>query len=266
MTPISKAIEEVHFNVPRDILDRTFLDPRLIQRGVPVSVDTKIRSEVIEKRVLVDCNIYGAMQVAIPLAGLIPELLDPFSAIYRIPKSLTQGRSITSTLSVSFGQNTRMPGSNSFLNNSSPLITATNQILDSAMPIPTVSTAYVQLIGENTILIEGEITLPRDIYLRCMLSHDSEMTNIKPASYLTFSRLVVFAVKDHIYRNIQIPMDMGYLHSGMQLGTFKEIVDSYADASELYYTHLEEVWRKTSLMNDEISWRRHLKTLVGGGR
>lgn len=266
MNLISKAIQEVHFNIPIQILERTFQDPRLHQRGIPVSVDARIRSEVIDKRVRVDCNLHGGLQATIPLASLQPEQLDPFSAIYRIPKSMTQGRTISSALSVSFGQNTRYPGAHQFLNRTSPLDSAVSQVLDSALPVPVVSTAYVQLIGENTIFIEGELTLPRDIYLRCVLTYDEEFSNIKPGSYLAFCQLVVLATKAYIYQHHQIPMDMGYLHGGMTLGTFKEIVDSYADANELYYIHLNEVWRKVAVMNDEQTFRRSLKLLVGHGR
>ena len=266
MNLINKSLDEVKFNIPREILDRTFLDPRLVQRGVPVSIDARIRSEVIDKRVMTDCNLFGGMQAVIPLAGIIPTMVDPFKAIYVIPKSRTQGRTITSAFSVSYSEGAHGLNASHYLGNSSALSNALHQVLDSNLPVPLTSNAYVQMIGENTVFIEGEVVLPRDIFLRCMVSHDSEMSSIKPASYHTFAQLVILATKAHIYHNNYIPMDMGYLHAGMNLGSFKETIDGYADANELYYTHLNEVWRKTAVLNDEQSWRRHLKMLVGGGR
>ena len=247
-------------------MEKTFLQPQWIQRGIPVSVDSRIREEVIDRRVMVDCNLFGGMEAVIPLESLTPERMDPFTAIYRIPKDMTQGRTITTVYSASFGENTRMPGANVHQTNNSHLMGAAGEVLDGAMEIPNVSTAYVQLIGENTVLIEGQLSLPSNIFLRCMLTHDQEMSSIKPSSYHAFSRLVVLATKAHIYQQNMIRMDMGQLHAGMQLGTFKEIIDEYADANELYYTHLQEVWRSTATLNDEERRRRHLKMLVGGGR
>ena len=54
----------------------------------------------------------------------------------------------------------------------------------------------------------------------------------------------------YIFVNINIHLDVGQLHGGMNLGKNKEIVDSYADANELYDTFMEEQWRKQLLMSD----------------
>lgn len=266
MDLISKALQDIHANIPPQILEAAFQDNRMVQRGVPLSIDTRIREKVIDARVRVDCNLTGALQAVIPLQGIIPRRLDSFSAIYEVPKQLTQGRTITSVLSVSYGEAAHMPGSMHYMNNTSTLESGAGKILDSALDVPLVSSAYVQLIGENTVFIEGELSLPTNMFLRCWMTHDSEFSSIKPASYPVFTELAVLATKAYIYNQLLIPMDQGQLHFGMQLGSFREVVDSYADANQMYKEYLDERWRVTALLNDTLSWRQHLKQLSGGGR
>jgi len=51
---------------------------------------------------------------------------------------------------------------------------------------------------------------------------------------------------------------------GMALGRIKEIVDSYADANELYQEYLMTKWQKIALMQDSSSVGRYMKLLIGG--
>lgn len=265
MDLISKAIQEIRFNIPDQILTAAFTDTRITQRGVPVSLDTRIREEVIEKRIRIDCNLTGALQATIPLRGITPQWIDSRSTVYRIPKSMTQGRTITTALSVAYGEAAHMAGSNYYMNHTSTLSNNVGKILDSALDVPMVSTAYVQLIGENTIYVEGDLSLPTNTFLRCYVTHDTEFSNIRPASYHSFTRMAVLAAKDHVYRTMYVKMDQAQLHFGMQLGSFREIIEGYSDAAEMYYEYIREVWPKVALLNDENSFRRHLKLLVGGG-
>lgn len=267
MDAISKSISEVRYNIPQQILDATFGDPRTSNRGVIVNTDTRIREEIVYSRVMTDCNLYGAQQLLVPLNNLCPTQVDPYTAIYQIPSTMLHGRSITSVLGVSQGLGNGTFGINdTYPNDSSAINQALQQVLDSNTPIPYVNNVYVRLVAENTIYVEYQDIMPQDAFLRCMVTHDTTLSNLNTASYLEFSKLVVLATKAHIYQNNIIRLDVGQLHAGMQLGTFKEIIDSYSDANELYYTHLEERWRKVSLLNDPLSHRRHLKMLTGGGR
>ena len=138
--------------------------------------------------------------------------------------------------------------------------------MDAMGSMPVTSTAYVQLIGENVVMVRDTVLLPANIYLRCLLENDSNMSHIQLKSYRDFSKLVELAVKAYIYNEYVITMDMGELYAGQQLGRFKEIIDNYADAEELYQTFLTERWEKVSLMNDRETWTRHLRLRMGGFR
>ena len=61
-------------------------------------------------------------------------------------------------------------------------------------------------------------------------------------------------------------MDMAELRGGHNLGKFKDIIENYADANELYDSYLKEKWQKISLLNDRESTTRLLKMVVGGPR
>lgn len=263
MNAIRKALDEIRYNVPRTILDETFIAQQFRGRGLAVSLDTRIRELVIDPRVLNDCNIVGGVEITIDLNQVMPELLDAGMLLYRIPKSLTQGRSITSALAISFGRAAGM-GLANMGNDGSALLGAVQGVLDSAMPIPTVALADVTLVGENTVLVKDQYIRPGDVWLRCLVSNDPELNNISPASYHNFSEMCVLAVKAYIYNHLVIPMDEGQLHAGMQLGRFREIVDGYADANELYQTFLNEKWRVTAIHNDPERHRRHLRLVLGG--
>jgi hypothetical protein len=264
MNPITYSLQQLRYQIPKEILEKVFLSNLNYRTIQATTLDTRIRQEVIESRVLVDCNLAGGTETHIPLSDLPKEFIDPFTAIYRIPKTMTQGRTITRALSVSFGEGAIMGASNIAPTQGNALLDAAAGVLNSALPIPIVSTAQVQLIGENTVMIADNMALPVNIFLRCWLENDENFNHIQPTSYKNFAKLVELATKAYIYINAQIPMDKAFIHAGSELGRFKDIIDGYADANEQYDTHYNEVWRKTAYLNDYNAHRRHCQRVLGG--
>lgn len=281
INPISKAISEVEFQIPQGILIAAFgrndyansaTGGNILDYGelageqgiVPVTLEYRIREAVINARVRVDCNLVGGTQVSIPLNSLTPEYLaGPWNVIYRIPKKLTQNRSISSVLSLTIGQGSVMGTTNMGMQGASPMLDAGASVLSSALPIPLVSTAYVQLIGENTVLIQDNMALPTNIYLRCYLEADDQFSHVIPQAVHQFSQMVIEAVKSYIYNRVSLPSDMARLVGGVELGRFREIVDGYADA-EKNYQDWRERWAKITQMTDKMSSERYLRMIVGG--
>lgn len=266
MNPIQKAISEVKFRIPLDILNAAFIRPEFGQRALPLNIDTLIRQKVIEDRVRIDCDLVGGNEILVPLIGVTPEYIDQFHVVYRIPKALTQNRSITRALSITMGLGTVMGTTNMGLTGSSPLLDATAAVMASQLPIPPISTAYVELIAENTVLVSDTFRYPSDIYLRCKVEHDSDFTQMSTPTYHRFARLVELATKAYIYNNLIIAIGQGQLYGGQDLGKFKEIVEGFADANDLYDTFLNDTWKRVAIMDDGESFRRHLKLLSGGLR
>ena len=267
MSALAKALSELQFRIPKPILDAVFIRTNARWRQTPSSLDEIIMNQVIRPRVLIDCNLVGGTEAFVSLEGLAYERDNDYTFVYRIPKSRTQGRSINSVLNITFSDPTRMSGfgANATQGNTA-MLAAGAAVMDAMGAIPITSTAKVQLIGENVVMVKDTISLPPNIYLRCILANDENMSHIQMRSYRAFAKLVELAVKAYIFNNYAITMDMGELVGGQTLGRFKEIVDTYSEAEELYQVYLDEKFTKISLMNDMESHTRLLKLMIGGSR
>ena len=267
MNVISKAIEDCKFKIPRKILEAVFVMRDGAWRQSQYNVDENIMATVVRPRVLVDCNLTGGAEVFIPLEGLQKERVNDYTSVYHIPKSKTQGRSILSVSIITFTDPTRMSSIGiGAVQGNTTMMRAGNAMVDAMGNIPVTSTARVQLIAENVVMVQDTIVLPANIFLRCTIANDENMSHIQPRSYLAVSKLVEYAVKAHIYNELVINMGQTMLVGGQDLGVFKEIVDSYSDANELYETHLREVIQKVQFMNDATTYTRFLKSIIGGMR
>lgn len=264
MNPITYALNNLRMHIPLEVLEKTFLGLNPSRFVTPVSLDSIIRDQVIDAKVMVDCNLIGGTEVYIPLQGLPFQRIDNFTSIYQIPKSLTQGRSITTALSVAYGFGSPIGGSNMGLRNSNSLLDAASGVMASQAPIPDVSTAYVSLIGENTIMIQDNMSLPANIALRCKLENDSNFNHLKGPQYMQFAELVLLATKAYIYVKNQIPMDRAYLSGGQDLNAYRTIIDGYSDAAENYNTYFSTVWRRSAILGDYQAHRRHMALITGG--
>lgn len=265
MNIIKKAIDEIRYEIPRQILVEAFTDPEMVRLGSSVSLDTMIRQDVIDARVIPDCNLVGGMTVNIPLHSLTPEYMDVTTLIYRIPKSLTQGRSITTALELSVGDLSMLGNAAIVQQSNSALVNAAEALLNANRPIYSPSTAYVRLIAENTVMVSENYQLPTNLYLRCILENDSQLSNLPASAYHDFATLCKLATKAHVFNRLALSLDIGQMYSGMAMGRFKEIVDGYADANELYGTFLKDTWRKVAVFSDHEAKIRHLKQITGKG-
>lgn len=269
MNAIQKAIKDIRNHIPREILERTFMTQNISAFGgrhsfQPLSLDQRIREAVIDAQVLPDCHLVGGTEVTVPLQNVQPEYINSYNLVYHVPKHLTQQRSIIRVLHITFGDGGIAGSMNLGLQGSSALLDKAQGLIQSRMPIPIVSTANIELIGENVVLVRENIAMPGNPYLRCVIATDSELNHLLPAAVLAFGKLCVLACKAYIYNSLAISMDQAQLSGGMALGRFREIVDSYSDAMEQYDTMFEERWRKIALLADPTAHLRHLKMITGG--
>lgn len=269
MNAIQKALKDIRTNIPKEILERTFLTQNMSAFGgrhnfQPLSLDQRIREAVIDGIVLPDCHLVGGTEVTIPLTSVQPEYLNSYNLIYRIPKHLTQQRSIMRVLHITFGDGGIAGAMNLGVHGRSELLSKAQGLISTRSSIPVVSTANIELIGENTVLVRDNVTMPGNPYLRCVVENDAELAGFLPAAVIAFGRLCVLACKGYIYNNINISMDQAQLSGGVALGRFREVVDGYSDAMEQYQTMFEERWRKIALLADPEAHKRHLGMLTGG--
>ncbi len=265
MNPITKALDELKFRIPKYILDQAFKPPVTQWRGCILSLDEMITNAVIRPRVLIDCNIVGGTEAFIYIEDVEMEMVTPYTAIYRIPKERTQGRTILSVSNVYnfLGGILTSPGMvTPFVTND--LMMAGNAMMNAMSSTPAISTAYVQLIAENTIMVKENTRLSAINYVRCFLADDENMNHLQLRSYNAFSRLVQLAVQSYIYNTLVINIDSAYLQGGQALGAFKEIVDKYADSEDMYQDYLINQWSAVAFMNDNETQRQFIKMMIGG--
>jgi len=267
MLAVQKALDEVRFTIPREILEVVFTPKNIKWRSNPPSLDEQIMAAVVRPRVLVDCDLVGGTEAFIPLDGIPYERHDDYTSVYRIPKDRTQGRSINSVLNITFSDPSKVSSYGVAAGQQNTMMLQVgSSVMDAQGSIPVTSTAKIQLIGENVVMVRDTVILPANVYLRCILANDENMAGLQMRSYHHFAKLVVLAVKAHVFNNYAIQMDVGQLLGGMQLGRFKEIVDTYADSNELYDTYLHEKMQKVLFMSDNESHTRFLKQIIGGSR
>lgn len=268
MNALRKALDDLKFTIPRSILDTVFVKRHTNSRVVTApSIDDQILNNVIRPRVYIDTNLVGGAEVLVPLTGLQGEEVSLTDMVYRIPKKLTQNRTIMSVLNITYVDANSMAAAGQYAScGVSAEQSAAQSLLDAVAPLPMIATGRVTIIGENVVLIRDSIRIPSNSYLRCVVGHDEAMSHIQPRSYKAFCKLVEYAVKSYIYNEYIVEMDMGELRGGHNLGKFKDIIEGYSDAEELYSTYLIEKWAKVSFQNDRESLTRFLKLQVGGPR
>lgn len=269
MNPVSKALEEITWRIPREILEIVFIRREQNWRDLPLDLKEMINNKVVRPRVLVDCNLHGGTEVRIPLEGIKAETIDQgYTNVYRIPKKLTNNRRIMSVYDVTYAslyQNLGSYGSNAIAR-ASPAMQLGSAVMEAQLRIPYTSTAKVQLIGENVVMVQDSILLPVDLYLRCQLENEENLNNIQVRSWPVLSELMTLAVKAYIYNTYIVKLDLGEIQGGVAIGRIKEIIEGYADAEVMYQECLAEKWQKVAFMNDGESMTRFIALLVGGTR
>ncbi len=248
--------------IPEEIMQRAFISPTMLSFNKTYSLDAIVIQEVIRGQVFEDCNMVGGTEVVIALNGIDFIYHDNYSLSFTIPRNRTDGRTIMRVLSISYGQGQAQGFAAYSMTASVPLLEAGQQLVNSNSSIPSVSTAYIRLIGDNTVLVQDNVSLPAYTYLRCVLENERDFGNIPQAYYTTFYKLVEQAAKAMIYTRLVLKQERGFIHGGAALGEMKAIIDTYADANDVYMTMLDEKWTKQSLLADPESKRRHLKMIM----
>ena len=272
MNPITKALSDISYRIPREILIEVFAPKSYLWRDSPINYEEQIRNIVIRSRVMVDCDLVGGTEVLISLFGVPSYTVasDRLVTVYNIPKDKTQGRTIISVLSLAYVNGASAAYMNT-ANSFDPCTVTDMAVAGGAMmnamgSLPVPSSAKIQLIGENTVMIKDTVTASGTGLLRCLLANDENFSHLQIRSIPYFTRLCELATKAYIYNEYIVRLDMGELYAGQNLGRIKEIIESYADANEMYKTYLKESWTKVALMNDRESWTRHLRLIMGGTR
>jgi len=259
MNAVNKALTELRYTIPEDILNIGFME-RNTRINQVISLDERIMSSVIRPRVLVDCNLVGGIMTKVDLNRCNIVNLADREFVVEVPKILTNGKSIVSLLSivsnVIYSQSTAY-------SSMSPLSSAAMNMFNNLSTENVVQTSRLELIGDNTLIVQDPTIHLMDGILRCYIENNTNLENFNPRSYISFSKLVTLAVKSYLYNTCKVKLDQGYIYGGHELGVITEIIDSYSDAEELYQEHLNTVFRKVSFMNQSENMSRYIRSILG---
>lgn len=267
MDLITKALSDVLFTIPREILKLAYAD-REDFRAAPISLDEQIRRKTIAPRVIVDTNIVGGDTIIVDLKGVPSKQLDIFNYVFEIPGKLVNFRTILTALSINYmtytaSMNTALQNMTSGTPNGiNSLSSAAHKAMDSRGNIPIISNAECIMVGHNTVLIRNHLLTAGAMQLTCVVTNDERLNNISIRNAPAFSKLCILAVKSYIYNEMLIKLDRGYLERGQELGVIKTYIDGLSDAEEMYQTFLREEWGAVGVMNDRLTYESLLKMQV----
>lgn len=262
MNAVTYAIDMVKRQIPDEVLKQTFISLFAHRTRIPVTVSSRLAEEIVYEKVLKDINLIGGTTILVPLDRCELVGQDKLYSIYHVPKELTGNRSIVSIQEVTVSGYYIASGGVS-TNLGSEGANAAVQMVASTQSVPYVSEARCSLINENTVMIELPYHMAVNNVMRCVVEYDSTLRNLDPRAYMDFADLVVLATKAEIWLKNQVPMDTGYVKGGAQMGSYKEIIDSYSDAMEQYKTMLKTHWAVVDKLNDYETKKRLLTSLVG---
>ena len=250
---LTYVLTHIFNNIPPQILDEAFI-PGLAGR----TVDDAILSKVIYSRVLLDTNLVATRMTQILL---MPEwtkntfdgFFDTFasmtynSVFLQIPEEAREHRNIASVIRVLDATQQMSPTTDGALGGYTNYGNTVSALSEAMVASRTLNgAAYLPRVtyeGNNFIKIYGNYpnSYIGGLTLECTLEYNTEFDNADTNVIYHLRELALCAVKAYIYNNLIVKIDQGEVSAGMELGIFKEIVQSYSTANDDYHTKLMNV-------------------------
>jgi len=259
MNAITKAISDIKFQIPIEILNLGFVEKSHRVNQI-ISLDERIMSEIMRPRILIDCNLVGGIETRVDLNRCKITPLDNREFVVEVPKALTNNKNIITALSVV--SNVVYSQSMAYAD-MSPFESVASNMMSNLGTENVVQTSRLELIGDNVVLIQDPNMHFMNGVLRCMVENNTNLENINPRSYLAFSKLCVLGVKSYIRNKMRVKLNQGQIYGGHELGVVKDIIEEYSDAEEMYQEYLNTTWRKISFINDSDAMSRYTKSMLG---
>lgn len=261
MNAVSYAITFVKEEIPQKTL-WLGLRERVNKINRVLSVDEKLRSQVILPTVIRDLNLNSYITHHIKLSSCNVKNVDPITNTYviEIGDHLLGGREVisaemilkrivTTGMSSSGSQALDMLEGAMSEYNESPIVTS-----------------RLELIGRNTILANlanKNLIMINDSTVVVNITKDSTLKHLHPSTHMYFGELVTLATKRHIYNKLRESLDKGYIENGHEVSVVKEIVNEYSDASAMYKEFYRTKWQPIEFSNDKTKLSNMIGMMCG---
>lgn len=278
MGAVQFAADRICRVMPWEILDYTYVQKDDWRNQYPKTFESIITDNVIRQRVIRDIDTAGGLQIVLPLDdyGITIEQVTLNNYVINVPLEATQGRFITSVLSViagtvnnygiSYNGQWGAHSANQMRRMScgwNPASEGLRTGMDVYTPMNILSTANVTFLQPNVLLLQNVQPASFPLSLRCFLSHDPELTNIKMETYNDFAKLCTYAAQADIYRRTVIRMDRGATAQGQELGSIKDYIDRFSDSEQTYMEYFENTWMGVAAWNDPETRSRAVRIQSG---
>lgn len=267
MSAIDACLRMIRRNIPKPILDATFIEPGMRMFGAPASIENQIVEKVLKDTVIPDLSQFGQLK-EIDLSALSYEQdpHDQFTRIYYIPEERTGGNDIIAAHLVGTpvaGQAYTLPPTGSYLTGStSGVVSSTEQVVNSHSAMPRLTSSEVIVLGPNTVSVKDPGMFQYGTRLKVRTKLSPELNEIKPPFYPAIALLASWATKQYIYNQLSLDLDVARLENGVSFDKFKDFVEEYRDAGQSYDDQLL-VAKRALVHNDNQGNRDNYRS---GGR
>lgn len=253
-------------DIPRAILQDAFRDDNAYGRRNRRSVEDCIEEKVLREVVMEDLSKIGGVMKRIELNAFPYEKLNDYSRIYTLPLAVTGGREIVQAMRVALNVTSnyaeRVPGQSTDAFTVSPYERSIQSVISSHKPIPNVTNGEVEILGNNVIKINDYQNFSVDIQLEMLLGYTPDFRELKKPYWGDFLELSNMATKGYIFRELALELDRTRLEGGRDFGRYKEFVDGFSDANQMYLDTLDKKWYTILLLNDPL---RKNKRIMSSG-
>ena len=245
--PLKLAMSRIYNSIPMEILEATFQPYEYNE-----SLDELIKQKVLLDRVRDEISIRGGkvMKIILDLnwckytssPSRFALGISGSSSVFVIPPEAREHRDISAILGVKFPYSISTSTSGTFYNSCQNRGNTLSALACEALNNQTKANQLAAPIGilkpNNTIVLyPPQIShIPWQITVR--LRYDDNFSDMDVSSLNTFEQICEMATKAYIYTNMIFKVETNLVFRGMELGIFKDLVNSYADANE----KLEELY------------------------
>lgn len=261
MNAVTYAISYVKEEIPANTLFKG-LRERHSRFNKILSVDEKLRSQVIIPTVIRDLNLNSSLTLDISLKKCNVKVIDPETCtlVIEIGDDIMGDREIITPEMIFKKVSQYLEGGSG---------SAAFEKLAGAMERHTESplvTTKLEVVGRNVVAVmlpNYESLLVNDCILRCTITKDANLKHLHPSTHIKFGQLVVLATKRHIHNKLIESLDSGYIQDGHEIASIKNIVEQYQDSSLLYNEFLTTKWQRTEFANDKEKMHSMLASMCG---